>query len=224
MFSWSSMNSSKISVRLFGQIFILLAFGCSVPIWNIHVLSAVWFINTLNAFHWGDRRKFLCVPDRDCTDQPKKVHPGEAVSLLGPLQEQEWLRGRGTSENPDTPSVLEGPPANRLPRVNSTRESHPSWLFTSYVTWGAQGSPERRVSPPSRRYVNWRISVGDGSSLASRQPSLGATVRKQLQSKVFSCRLYVSFQSLNIILASKSFSISMMSSVIFSPCFVPLRL
>lgn len=43
------------------------------------------------------------------------------------------------------PSVLEGPPANHLPRVNSTRESHPSWLFTSYITWGAKGSPERRV-------------------------------------------------------------------------------
>lgn len=160
MLSWSSMDSSKTSVHLFGQIFTLLAFGCSVPIWNTRILSAMWFINTLDAFSWADRRKFLCVPDRDCTDKPKKVQPGEAVSLLGPLQEQEWLRGTGTSENPEAPSVPEGPPANRLPRVNSTRESHPSWLFTSYRTWGAQGSPEKRVPLPPRRYINWRDRCG----------------------------------------------------------------
>lgn len=47
------------------------------------------FINTLNAFPWGVRRKLLCVLDRDCIDKPKKVQPGEAVHLLGPLQEQE---------------------------------------------------------------------------------------------------------------------------------------
>lgn len=185
----------------------------------------MWFINALNAFPWGDRRKFLYVPDRDCTDKPKKVQPGEAVHLLGPLQEQEWLKGRGTSENPEAPSVLEGPPANHLPRVNSTGESHPTWLFTSYITWGATGSPERRVptppSPPSlsEGMLIGGISVGDCSSQTAK---LSQTVRKQLQRKAFFLQTIPSFQSLNINLTSKSFSISMMSSVIFSPCFVPL--
>lgn len=64
---------------------------------------------------------------------------------------------------------MESTPANCFSPVNSTRV-HPSWLFTSYRTWGKAGTPEEGVPSSHVGVLIGLMSVGDHSSLASRQP------------------------------------------------------